>query len=869
MRHLARWFRRLSALRIGLYTGVLFAFLHLAQVASRGVVWERWPAAVRLPLEAMLQQIARTESALRDIKFLEQGRVPHENKVAVVAVDEKAIARYGRWPWDRRILAQLVDVLTADGASAIGFDMAFSDEDYSGQFAGADRFRTRFDEISLATGRRKVAVERFSEAEADLAGSVSALDGLRPRLKPGAEPIYRAARGRLDDGRRKLAEAKEQFGELVKEHAAYAVELERSLNELNADRAFAAAIRRSGKVVIGWEALTPAEADAFSAPQLDEQVRRLGAADLHAPEFRESVDDPRAHPLRRGIGVKHYIGLRAPLPALAEASPSFGFFNAAPDSDGVIRSAILGMEVRGHYLPSLELAAVAMAMKIPLRRVIPLALVPGGEFVAGFDLDGKLFAPTDERGLLRINYYGPDRTDRATFAVDRVMPQYSVADVLADRIPPGALRNQVVLVAATAEGTFDQRNTPFKRYTPGVTIHANAIQTLLDRRFIRTGIGIQMLEVLSALVLGVVFAFLYARVRVGLALPVLLLSAATVHFLSYGFFRLGYEVFEAVPLMEMASMFVLVTVYRYATEERDKRQLRKAFQLYLNPEVMDEMIAQPEKLKLGGDEKELTVLFSDIRDFTSVSEKLSPRALVHLLNGYLTPMTDIIFERRGTLDKYIGDAMMAFFGAPIDDDKHALHCCQAALEMMRQLERLREKWRLEDPSIPALEHGIGINTGRVVVGNMGSSQRFNYTVMGDAVNLASRLEGLNKEYGTQVLISGATLLAARAAAGSEQALAVRELDAVRVKGKTEPVRIFELRGLGEVPEPDRPLLDTYANGLLLYRQRRFNEARVEFETCLSLAPSDGPSRLFTIRCEQMAAAPPGQGWDGVSRVEHK
>src|SRR5258708_1190252 len=516
MRRLARWITRITALRIGLRAGLLFASLHLARAAPRGAVGERCPAVARLPLEAMLQQIARTESALRDIKFLEQGRVPHENKVVVVAVDEKAIARYGRWPWDRRILAQLVDVLTAGGASAIGFDMAFSDEDYSGQFAGAHPLPTRFDEISLATGRRKAAVERFTEAEADIAGSVSALDGLRARLKPGAEPIYRAARGRLDDGRQKLAEAKEQLGELVKEHAAYAVELEGSVKELNADRAFAAAIRRSGNVVIRWAALTPAPARPLPPPQLDEQVRRLGAADLHAPPFPESVDDPRAQPLPRGIGIKHYIGLRAPLPVLAEATPSFGFFNSAPDSDGVIRSAILGMEVRGRYLPSLELAAVAMAMKIPLRRVIPLALVPGGEFVAGFDLDGKLFAPTDERGLLRINYYGPDRTDRATGAVDRVMPQYSVADVLADRLPPGALRNQVVLVAATAEGTFDQRNTPFKKYTPGVTIHANAIRTLPDPRFIRPGIGIQMLEVLGALALAVIFAFLYARVRGGM-----------------------------------------------------------------------------------------------------------------------------------------------------------------------------------------------------------------------------------------------------------------------------------------------------------------------------------------------------------------
>jgi adenylate cyclase len=212
---------------------------------------------------------------------------------------------------------------------------------------------------------------------------------------------------------------------------------------------------------------------------------------------------------------------------------------------------------------------------------------------------------------------------------------------------------------------------------------------------------------------------------------------------------------------------------------------------------------------------------------------------------------------------------MAFFGAPLHNDKHALACCTAALQMMEQLARLREKWRIEDPNIPLVDIGIGINSGPMVVGNMGSQQRFNYTVMGDDVNLASRLEGLNKEYGTHVLISEATLRMAAKAAGPAEALVVRELDAVRVKGKKEPVRLFELRGLGEAPQADKPFLEAYAHGLQLYRERRFSTARLSFEECLELRPGDGPAQLFLGRCDAMTAEPPGEGWDGVFQMTHK
>jgi adenylate cyclase len=842
MRRLLRFLKRLSSFRIGLALGLFFALLHGWELIRRQEV----PFVTRL------------ESLLKDTKFRQRGRVPHEARVVVAAVDEKSIARYGLFPWDRHILAQLIDKLSEEGAAAIGFDMSLSDEDRAGEVA-SERLRARLADVSLDAPRGKALAGRLAEADAELGRSAADLARLSAELKLQARPLSTSARARLAEGRRKLAQAQTELDALASAQAAVAVELAQGAKGQEAERAMADAIRRSGKVVVGWTALTPAELASFTPAQIDEQLQRVAGAKLAPAEFRHSLDDPRPTRLRAPpASVFHYAGMRAPLPTIAGAAPGFGFYNTVFDADGVIRNQLLLMDVRGRALPSLELAAVAVSLGVAPRHIVPVTNDEDPGLLWGLDLDGKLFIPTDERGLLRINYYGGD------------FPQYAVADLLSGAVPASAIRGKIVLVAATAVGTFDERVTPFSRVNPGVAVHANAIQTILDQRFLRAGFLSQALEVVAALVLAVLFAFLFARVKVSFALPVLLLSAVGVHFASYGLFLQGYDVFEAVPLLEMATMFLFVTVFRYATEERDKQRLRKTFQLYLNPEVMEEMLAQPEKLQLGGDEKDLTVLFSDIRGFTSISEKLSPSALVKLLNEYLTPMTDVVFAKRGTLDKYIGDAVMAFFGAPIDNQRHALSACEAALGMMAALTRLRAKWRSEDPGMPPVDHGIGIHSGRMVVGNMGSTQRFNYTVMGDNVNLASRLEGLNKDYGTHVIISEVTLLAARNAAGANgETLAVRELDSVQVKGKEAPVRIYELRGLGEPPERDRPLLDTYANGLGLYRRRKFSEARYEFETCLALAAGDGPARLFLARCDAMLATPPGENWDGVFRMEHK
>ena len=810
MPRILRWFTRVNAFRIGLATGLLFAALH---------VWE-------LVHPRDVATLGRLEGMLADTRFRSR---PHSNRVVIAAVDEAAIAKYGRFPWSRRVIAKLVDKLDAQGALAIGFDMTFSDADRLAELGGAERLRSRFEEISLAGPGGKAAVEQVAREASDLPEAASALARLEA----------------LED-----------------EQRAYSAELARELSGSDSDLALAHSIRKAGaKVVLGYIANTETELRGLSEAAIDEDVRRLERSRLSPPKYQVQLQPglDRLDPVRTSW-LPEFSGVSVPQPGIAAEARSFGFINASPDDDGVIRRGMLAIQVRGRVFPSLDAMLVAVTLGVAPDQIVPIASDDGGStgraHLADLAFGSKLIVPTDARGQLQINYSG----GQAAFS------HYSVADIIEGRTAPAALTGKVVVVGVTAQGTFDQRVTPFEKHAPGVETHANAVETMLSRKFLRRSASVRLLELLVLLVLALLLAWMFARVRVGLALPALFAAGTALWAGNLALFRAGYDVMAALPLIEIGSIFVLVTTYRYAVEERDRRALRKAFQLYLNSDVMDEMLRQPEKLQLGGEERELTVLFSDIRGFTAISEKLPPKALVHLLNEYLSPMTDIVFRKRGTLDKYIGDAVMAFFGAPVENPRHALHCCEVALDMVEELARLRRKWHADNPEIPHLEIGVGVSSGKMVVGNMGSTQRFNYTVMGDNVNVASRLESLNKVYGTRILMTEATLRAARAWSGD---LCVRELDSVRVAGKEEPVRLFELRGIGPMPAEDLALLAGYARALELYHGRRFSDARLEFESLTRRYPQDGPSRLFVSRCAELLRAPPGEEWDGAFQIAGK
>ncbi|NTW07395.1 MAG: CHASE2 domain-containing protein, partial [Syntrophaceae bacterium] len=534
------------------------------------------------------------------------------------------------------------------------------------------------------------------------------------------------------------------------------------------------------------------------------------------------------------------------LKLFSAAAVNSGFFNIMPDSDGSLRWAPLVIKFGSNYYSSLPLSVLQQYLDWP-----QLSLNLAGYGTESISI-GNTVIPTDESGRLLINYLGPVKT----------FPHFSVSDILKGRIPAEKLRNKIVLVGATAIGIYDVRVTPFGAAYPGVEIHATVIDNILHRNFLIHSGFTRFIDLCTIILLGLLMGLIIPRLKavkgVFVALILIGIFVAANMFL---FARFNIWLNLIYPVLTMITIYLGITVYRYITEEREKKKIRGAFQYYLTASVINEMLKDPSKLKLGGDKKDLSVLFSDIRGFTTISEKLSPEELVHLLNEYLTAMTDIVFKYDGTLDKYMGDAIMAIFGAPLDQPDHARRACRTALDMMSELHRLQKKWREEGK--PPLNIGIGINSGDMVVGNMGSQMRFDYTVMGDMVNLGSRLEGTNKEYGTNIIISEFTYNAVR------DVMCCRELDRVRVKGKKLPVKIYEL--LGEKKDEDKfsEFISSFEEGLALYRASKWDEAIAAFQKTLSIKPEDAACILYIERCKNLKENPPPSPWDGVFTMTKK
>jgi adenylate cyclase len=342
------------------------------------------------------------------------------------------------------------------------------------------------------------------------------------------------------------------------------------------------------------------------------------------------------------------------------------------------------------------------------------------------------------------------------------------------------------------------------------------------------------------------------------------LALVSLWWLAYVLFtHNNYVMAVTGPSLAIVLGFVGATAYNYVTERRQKVLIKGMFSQYVNPAFVEELVAHPEKLRLGGERKELTVLFSDIAGFTTIAERMSPENLVALLNDYLSIMTDIVFATGGTLDKYEGDAIMAFWGAPIPQEDHALRACRAALEMQKAIIRIRDRW--EGEGKPSISVRIGLSTGEMVVGNMGGSRKFDYTVIGDSVNLGSRLEGANKEYGTSIMMSQKTYERVK------NLVIARELDLLVVKGKTEPIAVYELVGLANdaISAEYHDFLNHYNLGLQHYRNRRWREAIEHFQHALKIAPDDYPSQMYISRIRAYEESPPPPEWNGVFVLKTK
>jgi adenylate cyclase len=471
----------------------------------------------------------------------------------------------------------------------------------------------------------------------------------------------------------------------------------------------------------------------------------------------------------------------------------------------------------------------------------------------------------DSLNRIFINYQGPPASSNPDRNIIRTLP---ASAVLTGLIPKAWFKNKFVLIGAGYADNTDSFRTPFysRLYDydmmPGVEIHANALATILDGKTINTlPVAVSFMIILFfSLTLLLVEKWFNAIIS-AIALAVLW-SGYSVFCLI--FFEKTNLILPMIPLLTgLILTFILMTVYRTLTEGRQKRWIKKTFQMYLSPEFVNILLKKPDLLSLGGEEKELTVLFSDLKGFTSLSEVMPPSDLVSLLNEYLDGMTQIIFDHGGTLDKYEGDAVMAFWGAPLEDHEHARKAVSAALEMSRFSDSLSLKF--QDEGRPAIKTRFGLNTGRVIVGNIGSQKRFDYTIIGDEVNLASRLESANKQYGTYLVISHSTYSLVR------DHFMVRALDNLRVKGKERPVKVYEVLGrLNDSYELEfKKMLDCYRQGFLAYTKREWKEALRLFEEGSGLKPDDGPTLTYIERCRYFLDNPPDDSWDGVFRLTTK
>jgi adenylate cyclase len=400
-----------------------------------------------------------------------------------------------------------------------------------------------------------------------------------------------------------------------------------------------------------------------------------------------------------------------------------------------------------------------------------------------------------------------------------------------------------------------------------VEIHANVIDNILHRDFLLRGPRQVLTDLILIFLCGLPLGLWLALAQPRWLLLGLVLIVPLTGGIYYAFLH-GWWLNFSIPGLTLVSNVGMVALYRALVEEREKRKVRGAFQQYLSPEVIRRLLESPELVEPR--KTEVTVMFSDIRGFTTISEKLDAQELALFLNDYLTAMTQVVFAQNGTLDKYIGDAVMAFWGAPFEEPGHAASACRAAIEMLERLGELQARWKAEGK--PRIEIGIGLNTGVASVGNMGSTLRYGYTAMGDAVNLASRLEGLNKEYGTQLIVSESTYLAA----GADADLLFRDLDLIRVKGKQLPVKIYELVGSAKRLADSggdagdwAARLALFAEGRACYNRREWSEARAIFQRVLDRWPEDGPARVFWTRCESYLTEGPTASWDGVYVMTHK
>jgi len=552
---------------------------------------------------------------------------------------------------------------------------------------------------------------------------------------------------------------------------------------------------------------------------------------------------------RERLPINEAVGYGGNLEILQTSAKSGGFFdNPFVDSDGVFRRVPLVQSYEGYLFASLTLATTQAHLGAS---GVELEVVTEGtrgdkEYYALETINIKDYRiPVDAAGAVFVPYRGRQGS----------FPYVSMHRVLSRNANPLALKDKIVLIGTSAPGLLDLRSTPVQNIYPGVEVHANIISGILDNRIKHKPAWTVGYEVVLMVVIAFGMTLLLPLVSPLLAATGTLVTTMLVVAGTFVAWNSNLILPLASPLLLILLIFILHMSYGFFIESRGKRQLANLFGHYIPPELVDEMSESPEEFSLDGENREMTVLFSDVRGFTTISEGMDPKQLTQLMNALLTPMTRVIHKNRGTIDKYMGDAIMSFWGAPLADSEHARHALYAAMEMMEELKIMQEDFRQR--GWPEVNIGIGLNTGNMNVGNMGSEFRMAYTVLGDAVNLGSRLEGLTKEYGVNIIVSESTR-------AEIPEFLFRELDLVRVKGKHEPVAIFEPVGhKNDVDKSVTEELSIYRKALTGFRAQSWDKAELDFFNLNRSYPDRYLYEVYLNRINVYRENPPGDDWDGV------
>ena len=741
--------------------------------SSMRATWAGWVALGGSILLFALHPwiLDRAEYALLDARFRLRGPEKPVHPITVVAIDAASLDEFGRWPWPRSRLAELVDRLVEAKVSVIGIDLVFSEPESPA-------------EISALLLARRVLAEA-----------------------PSADPAVAREIGQLD----------------------------RSLAQADTDARFAQALAASERSALGY----------FFRTGLDDAdpPERLAAS---LPLIRRSQVSVARVPAEGSAPVLTCTGLEANVPVIGEAVLRAGFLSAVGDPDGVVRRAALVARCGDSYYVSLALSLLEIATGQRTQ------LTADAHALREIRV-GERVIPIDEGGKILINFRGPVQT----------FPRVSAGDLLAGRVPPGRLEGAIALIGATEVGLRDTTSTPFSGVFPGVEIHANVLDNLLTGDVIRrqdAGVVAELgLVILVGLLLifviprtkGVLMSFVFAGGLAGV-----LIAGSVLAFTEFGiWFNLVY------PLTAVALVYLAVEATRSLGVEARSRRIRKTFASYIPPSVVKQLAESDEAPRLGGETRTLSILFSDVRDFTRLSEALGAEDTIRLMNTYLAAMTRIVFDSAGTLDKYIGDAVMAFWGAPLSLEDHAERACRAAIAMQSGVAELAAD-RSDIRGLQGLRVGVGINTAPVVVGNLGSDLRFDYTLIGDGVNLCSRLEGLTKVYGVGILAAGD--LVDRLPAS----FLTRHVDEIRVKGREGAARIYEVLGERAAEPGEEAWLQAHAEGLDHYRAGRWGEAQEALAQAIAERGEDGPSAALLTRMKDLGGVPP-ESWRGIWSFDTK